>query len=188
MPIEDTLMDLDLGPLKEGDIFQNRDEEDFDHKLNATMIDAAREILYKVKEMYDIGKKPTKKEFNDMIKKLEDKRSVELDHFLDQLQEEDDFLKLTKRTKLKNGKIVMEFEPINKDDRIKLIRSITDKLIKKLKPEQLRSLLEEGVRKTCRNEKLEKIDKALDDGDVKIKERKGCFRLFVNEEEVLMLT
>ena len=86
-----------------------------------------------------------------------------------------------------NTEPIFELTPINKDERIKLIKSIATKLATKVSKEQLVSMFEEGIRLNTDTNDLEKIDKELDKKNVKIRESKGCFIFTVGNKDIMVM-
>jgi len=187
MPIEEFIGNLQFNDIKKGEILR---VADFDRDDKMTIPIRARKMRDFVNDMskfYYAGKIPTKTEFEKIFKKHEKEVIDESNNLLDQLENSEDLFKVSKRIKERNGKIIFELTPINKDERIKLIKSIATKLATKVSKEQLVSMFEEGIRLNTDTQDLEKIDKELNKKDVKIKEDKGCFKFVVGNKDIMVM-
>jgi hypothetical protein len=187
MPIEEYFEEWDVDALKEGEIIRAGGIQKLEDGALPVRVKHMRVLVKRLSDMYYSGKAPSPKEFKDIFRQGEKYMQTELQDTLDQLESEDDFFKVDKKIEDKDGNVTIKLKKLDKQGRIKVIRSIVDKVIKKLTPDQIKSLLEEGIRKNNDVKELEEMDKALDKEDVKIEAKKGCFKLVVGDKDIMVI-
>jgi len=180
------LEDVILSQFEEGKIVRGWDIEEEEERTVHYRIKNLRAMMNEIYQVYS-KKNSTKRDFVKVIKDHQKKHEDDVQNFLDQLENDDKLFEVAERQEDKDGNITIKLKKVDQTDRIALIRSITEKLMKKMKPEQLRSLLEEGVRKNNSTDKLKNIDKKLDDEDVKVEGKKGCFKFAVGDEDIFVM-
>lgn len=180
------LEDVILSQFEEGKIVKGWDIAEEEEKTVHYRIKNLRATMTDIYKVYS-NAKATKRDFVNVIEKHMKNHEDDVQDFLDQLENDDKLFEVAERTEDKSGNITIKLKKVDQTDRIALIRSITEKLMKKIKPDQLRSLLEEGVRRNNSTKKLKKIDKQLEKDDVKIEGKKGCFKFVVGDEDVFVM-
>lgn len=187
MPLEQNFMDMDVGIIEKGDILSNCNLTDSMEKVGRKKVDLMREMVSKFAQIYYTGKAPSKKQFVKIFEEADQKNRLEFDSYMEQLENSNELVKLVKKKKGKDGKLILEFEPISKDDRIKLIKRIAKKLVAKLETKQFQKMIEVGLSNNARVDHLEDIDKELNKKKPIIKDYKGCFKLEINGKEIMIL-
>lgn len=187
MPLELNIMDMDVGLIEEGEVFSNCNQENETIRVGRKKVDLMREMVSRFAQMYHGGKIPTKKQFAKIFEEADQKNRLEFDSFIEQIENSNELVKLVKKKKGKDGKLILEFEPISKDDRIKLIKRISKKLVEKLETKQFQKMIEVGLTQHSRTDKLEEIEKELNKKKPIIKDYKGCFKLEINGKEIMIL-
>ena len=185
MPImdEEDLMDTVgiVGDLKPGRIVMDWDEDKDRDKTIHYAVRSVKELTEDFNKLYNNPTKPTRKDFVDLFKKHSKKRDDDITDYLDRIENEEELLKVVKRRETKDGKVIIELEKISNKERLKLVTSITKKLLKKLKPEHIKSMVEEGIRRNNDIDILKKIDKKLSSKKpVKIEGKKGCYKFVID--------
>jgi len=192
MPLEDItgvrgVLNIDLSDLKKGQVISNWDskkEEEIETMISARHM---QNFVDDMRKFYITGKRPSKKEFMKIFEKHRKKESDEVMDAIDQLDSGvDNTFRVKSKKKTKKG-LVIEFEKVDEKERIRLIKKIVSKLISKLKPEQLRVMLEEGLKQNSDIGDLKKVDKELQKKKPEVKEYRGCFKLVVNGKEIMVL-
>ena len=188
MPIEDFFFEQDKGNLKKGAVVSNVSADKTREKVVHYSIKGIKDMTTDFYNLYKTSsKKPTKKDFLKIIDKHLNKRDDNVDNFLDRLENEDELFQVVKRKK-KGGKIIIELEKVSNKERMKIIRSIVDKLMKKVKPKQLRSMWEEVIRKNNDIEDLKAIEKKLKSKKkIKVEDKKGCFKFVIGDKELMII-
>jgi len=151
----------DLGEMKEGVVFANTALQKQREQTVHYAVKGMREAMNEIYQIYNGKKKPKAKDFVRVLDKYNKKREDDITDYLDKIENEEDLFKIVKR-KSSKGKITIELEKISNKDRIKLIKSITEKLIKRMKPEHIHAMIEEGIKKNNDIDTLKRIDKKLD--------------------------
>lgn len=187
MPLEDFIDVINVDFFKEGNIVQSKSYEEIEELAAPLSVVHMRKLVKTLADLYYSGHPPSKAEFNKLFKDSEKEMSDEVGNEIEKLELSEDFFKVEKRIVERNGDVTIKLKKLNKEDRIKIIRSIATKMVDKLSKEQLISLLEEGIRKNSDFDKLKEIDSDLDKEDVKINARKGCFKLVVNNNDIFIL-
>ena len=185
MPIinEEDLMDTVgiVGDLKPGRIVMDWDEDKDRDKTIHYAVRSVKELTEDFNKLYNNPTKPTRKDFVELFKKHSKKRDDDITDYLDRIENEEELLKVVKRRETKDGKVIIELEKISNKERLKLVTSITKKLLKKLKPEHIKSMVEEGIRRNNDIDILKKIDKKLSSKKpVKIEGKKGCYKFVID--------
>jgi hypothetical protein len=181
------LVDVDLGNLTKGQILTDWDREKEKDLIIPIKANQMREFVDEMRKFYLSDKKPTKAQFKKIFEKHQDKLEEQIHDTLGQLDKSPEkIFKVVKREKIKDG-FRIEVKKIDDSDRVTLIRRICDKLINKLTKEQLKSLLEEGLKKNADVKELEEIDKELEKKEPVVETKKGCFKIKVNDKEVFVM-
>lgn len=188
MPGIREVMTLDLSELKKGQVISNWDsgkEEETETMISARHM---QDFVDDMRKFYVTGKPPSKKEFMKIFEKHRKKQSDEVMDAIDQLDSGvANTFRVKSKKKTKKGGLVVEFEKVDEKERIRLIKKIVSKLVSELKPEQLRVMLEEGLKQNSDIGELKKVDKELQKKKPEIKSYRGCFKLVVNNKEIMVL-
>jgi len=192
MPIEDIagvreVITLDLSELSKGKVLSNWNSKKEDEKEAIISARNMHNFVDDMRKFYVTGKRPSKKEFIKIFEKHRKKNFDEVADTIDKLDSGvDDTFRVKSRKKTKKG-LVIEFEKVDEKERIKLVKKIVNKLVSKLNPEQLRKMLEEGIKQNSDIGDLKKVDKELQKKKPEIKSYRGCFKLVVNGKEIMVL-
>jgi hypothetical protein len=188
MPIDDIFItEWDLDFLKKGEFIRTRGIESEEKTGRPTVVKHMRIMINRLGELYSKNKPPTKEEFNKIFEAHQKYMNDEVIGVIDSLENSEDFFRVDERVEEKNGDIIIKLKKINKDERINLIKNIAKKLVENITKEQLQVMMEEGVKKLNDIGTLEKIDKELKTSKPKITGKRGCFKLQVNDEEIMLL-
>ncbi len=186
MPLENVI-EFISADVKEGDVIRLPSINNDDKATAHLEVKHMRKLINKLSEFYSKGETPSQETFLEIFEKYRDNMSKEVNNIFEQLEKSEEFFKVKKKTVDKEGSITIKMVKIDPATRISLIKSIAQKILKKLKPEQLLSMLEEGIKKNPHTEELKKIDKELDQEDVKISDSKGCWELSVNDKTIFTM-
>ena len=177
-----------LGSFKEGKLLTNIDFEQDEVDTIHYRIKHLRALMDDVYKLYSAGykgkKKPTKEQFFKVFQKHSKKKEDDIHDFLEQLDREEQVFRVDTKEVDEEGNITIKLRKVSQADKLKIVKSITEKLLKKLTKKQYQSLVEEMIRRENDTEKLKRIDKKLDDEDIEVEGKKGCFKLVVGGEDL----
>jgi hypothetical protein len=173
--------------MKKGNIIKVLDANEDDNTVAHYDIKFLRETMKKIYELYS-NPKTTKKDFANLLYEQRKQHNDSMCNILDTLDFErgESFLKVVDR-KDKDNKVTITFERINEKEKSILIKSIAEKLVKQMTPEQVMTMLQEQLRKLNDTEKLKKIDNKLNTEKPKIEGKRGCYKLVVDNEDVILV-
>jgi len=188
MPLDDSLYaeEWAVGDIKEGTIVRDRSLTQEDKEIRPLRLKHMRICIQKLNDLYQSGKIPTKEDIDQAFDQLERYGSNELNDALDQLERGENFFKVEERKVAKDGTISFKLKKLDSEERIKMIKRIAKALVNKLSKKELASLMEEGIRKNANNQDIEEIDKELKTKKPKVKAYKGCFKVMVNDKEIMV--
>jgi DNA-binding IscR family transcriptional regulator len=176
----------DVESLKEGNIIRARGIESEEIDTRPLRVNHMRIMINELSKMYYDKKPPTKEQFNKMFEKHQKYMEDEISNVLDDLENSENFFRVEKKED-NNGDIIIKLKKIDAEERIKLIKNIAKKLVEKMTKEQMQTMLEEGIKKNNDLESLKKIDKKLESETPKIRGNKGCYKLSVDGEDIILL-
>jgi hypothetical protein len=174
----DDLDSLVLDLVKEGKYIRAIDFREEEKEGIHIKIEHMRHLLNDIYALYKGGEKPTKEEILSLFKKNEKKMQDAAFDLIEGL-DNDKFFKVTKRAEDKDGNITIKLTKINMEEKNALIRRVADKLMRKMTPEQVRTMLEEGLRKMNDASQLAAAEKALKKKKPEIEGHKGCYKLVI---------
>jgi len=186
--IELGLEDFILKGFKKGKVLRNIDIENEAVEAVHYEIKHLRELAKKIDKLY-ANPKSSKRDFLNVIRKQREKRDDEIADFIDNIDREQDLFKVIEK-KQKNGEITIKLKKVDDKDRIKLIKSIAKKINSKLTEKQREEMIQEQLKRDINineTDRLKKIDKELDKKDPKLESHRGCYKLVVGDEDVLMV-
>jgi hypothetical protein len=164
-------------------ISQEKDKERIVHYE----VREARELTKEIYKVYS-NKNATKKDFFNVVDKIKKKTSKDIDNFFEILnQENENFFRVIER-KEKGDEVTIKLKKIDSKEKLKLVSSIAKQLAKKVKPNQLVTMFEQGMRKLNDVDKLKKISEKLKKKKVKVKEKRGCFYFDIDGEELFLIS
>lgn len=182
----DVLCDMiDMGELKKGKIIKDIGRDVSGDTVHLDIYHL-RKIVDEIYQVY--ARKGTKAEFVEVLEKGKDRARSDIDNFFDSLEmkEGEDLFEIVKREK-RGDEITIKFKKVDRMRRVKLVKEIADKLIKKMTTEQIKIMLQEGIRRINNPDTLEKVNKALDKKDVKTTHKRGCFKFVVDDIDLMLV-
>ena len=177
-----------LDGLKKGSIVKKIPSlQESDERITHYRVKHMKEAMKEFYKLYS-NPKTKKKDFTKVIDKHQENMHKEINHILDTIEVNDGekLLKVIKREK-KGKKLTLVFEEVNETERMDLVKSIADKLLAKLTPEQTKIMLQEGIKRLNDVEELKKIDKELDKKKVKTAVRRGCCYFKVGGHDLFLV-
>jgi hypothetical protein len=186
---EELPMDLDfivLDAFQKGRIVKDIGLEGATEETVHYDIKHARELVKEIYEVY--ARNGSRADFVKVFEKRRDAANDEINNFIDELEmkEGENLFEIINR-KEKGDEITLTFKKIDGKRKADLVRSIADKLLKKLTPEQITIMLQEGVKRLNKLDDLERVNKALDKEGVETKGVRGCFKLVVDDVDLMLI-
>ncbi len=162
--------------------------------LNDELVETAH---YEIKGMRDCMKdiyqaystKASKKEMCNILEKHKKRIDDNIHDFfgkIENLNKNEKMFKVAKK-KIKNGEVIIKFTPINIEEKQKYVKSIVKKLVNKVSKEQLVQMFEQAVVKLNDIGQLKKADKALDKKNPKVEGKRGCYKLIIDDVDLMMI-
>lgn len=178
-------MEVPIDILEEGNFIKNGNWTEDSETVHFDI----KHMRAAMKDIYEVYSNPrsTKKDFTKVLEKHREARNREIEDYIDTLTlDEEKLLRVAKKVK-KGNKITVVFEEVSVKEKGKLVKSIANKLFDKMTPKQIKTMLQESVRKLNDVDKLNKINQELLTIKPQIEGSRGCFRLMVNDEEVFLI-
>ena len=174
-----------MDELKKGSVVSSPDDGDNSDTIQYD-IKSMRECMVDLYKAYSVN--ASKKEMCDILDKHRKRADDEIHNFLSRIEnvKEDKMFKVIDKT-VKNGEITIKFKEIPKDDKIKVVKSIVKKLANKVSKEQLKIMFEQSIMKLNDIAELKSVDKALDKKNIEIEEKRGCFKLVVDDHDLFII-
>ena len=187
--IDFTMTNLDeivLGNIKKGQLISSIRLEN-DGELIHYDIKFLRELMGEVYKLYSSGE-PDKKKFVELFEKHQKKFDTFKGDVMDRLADEkDDLFFVEERAVDKDGNITIRLKKLDSGERLKLLHSVSKKLMSKLTKKQLAEMLEEGIRKNNTIEDIKKMGEKLKKSkEPKVEGYKGCYKLLVDDAELIV--
>jgi len=176
-----------LDHLKKGKIIKVIADGEEDNNVAHYDIYHLRKTMAAIDKLYQ-NPKSTKEDFAKALKEHRNKAWDDINHILDEKKfaKGEPLLKVVDR-KDTGKQVTITFERINNIEKTALVQSIAARLIKQLSTEDVTTLLQEAVRKLNDTDKLKKIDAGLAKKKPKIEAKRGCFKLIIEGEELVLV-
>ena len=188
MTIENLIFEeVDLDSMKVGELIKDWKCEETNEKLRPMKLQSMRLMINEIGELYKNGKGITPTKLKEVWERNENNMNDYMNNFLDTLENKEDIFKISKKQVDAKGNITLKLEKVDTSDRNKLIKEIANKLIEKLDKEQLRVMIEEGLKKNNDFVQLKKANIELDKKKPKIKEFRGCYKIVVNDTDLMII-
>jgi hypothetical protein len=157
--------------------------EDEEKEIVHYDINNLRKLVAKINTLYE--NKAPREEFIKVITEMRKANCTELCNMLEtkEFYQGDPFLKVIDR-KDSGDKITVTFQKVNSQEKNMIVKSIAEKLVKQMTPEQVKVMLQEGIRKCNDIDSLKKVDKSLDTEAPQIEGKRGCFKLIIGGEDL----
>lgn len=180
-------MSIELSNIKVGQILRSIDDETVNDIVIPSHLQRITEFMDEIKAMKEQNKAPTKKEFIALYNKYEREFETETSDQLGDLLLSENLVQVTKKETDANGKTIIELTPMDKNERVRIVKELASKLVAKLSKEELQSLLEEAIRINPDTGKLTRINEKLNSNKVEVSGKKGCYMIVVGDETLQLI-
>ena len=144
-----------------------------------------------IKEIYDAySNNKSKDEIFKIIEKNHKKMDDSIDNFMDRIEhlsKKEKILKVIEKKTNSKGEITIKFKEVSMKEKASVVQSIVKKLASKVTKKQLEVMFEQSIMKLNDMDVLKKVDKALDKKKPKIKDNRGCFKLIIEDTDLMII-
>lgn len=181
------LDEIVLSNVKKGQLLSSLNVEKSEEATIHYDIKFMKDLMRDVYEMYSSGE-ANKKKFVELFDKHHKKFANEKGNIMERLADtQDDLFLVEDKIVDVDGNVTIKLKKLDSSERLKLLNNVTKKLLSKLSKRQLQEMLSEGIRKNNTTEDIKKMSEKLDTKRVaKVEGVKGCYKLIVDDQELLV--